>query len=122
MVYYGGISTVRKTHESLQISKSANRSIITATFNALCVLCGATALNRQDLHHVVPDPRIMNDMIRRGLRVAHDIALKGGLKAQQSARFLQKLVRATNKRDETVRSKSSSCFQNGTLTLVLKYF
>ena len=73
-----------------------------ATFNALCILCGATALHRKDRSAVVPDLSRLYDMIGKGLNIIHDIATVGSAKAQQSERFLQQLVRATVKRDEKV--------------------
>ena len=73
-----------------------------ATFNALCILCGAMALHRQDLIAVVPVLPKAHDMIRRGLRIIRRIAAMGVLKAQQSERFLQKLIRAALRQDEKV--------------------
>ena len=75
---------------------------ISATFNALCILYGALAFHSQDLSVVVPDLLLVHDIVRRGLGIIQRIASIGGLKAQQSKRFLQKLIRATLRRYEKV--------------------
>lgn len=72
------------------------------------MLCGATALHRQDLDAVVPDLPRAHDTIQKGLKIMHSLAATGATKAQQSERFVQRLMRATLRRVEKVRDRSAA--------------
>ena len=63
------------------------------------------ALHRQDLSAVVRDLPKTHDTIRRGFSIIRRIVTIGGLKARQSERFLQRLARATMRRNQKVRMK-----------------
>lgn len=77
-------------------------------FNALCVLCGALALNREDFHVVVSNSTKVRDNIGRGLdMIRHIGSSPGAHKARQSEEFLQKLIRATLRNEESVSTPCS---------------
>ncbi|KAF7504187.1 hypothetical protein GJ744_002606 [Endocarpon pusillum] len=83
------------------------------TFNALCVLCGAMALHRQDLVAVIPDLLKAWHTIQRGFALIRHMSMKtegANIKIRQSERFLDRLVRATvrqNEKDRTVDADKS---------------